>query len=100
LNAEREFNEEPLFANPRNAAAGTLKLQNSAEVARRGLDAVFYYLLGDNLPCDNHYDNMQAARAWGFRVSDMTLISTIEEVDAFIHRWDEERKIAALGCGI
>jgi DNA ligase (NAD+) len=92
LNAEREFNEEPLFANPRNAAAGTLKLQNSAEVARRGLDAVFYYLLGDNLPCDNHYDNMQAARAWGFRVSDMTLMSSIEEVDAFIHRWDEERK--------
>lgn len=93
LNREREFNEEPLFANPRNAASGTLKMQNSAEVARRGLDAYFYYMLGDNLPCDNHYDNMVRAREWGFKVSDvMTVLRTIEEVDAFIERWDVERK--------
>ena len=93
LNAEREFNEEPLFANPRNAAAGTLKMQNSAEVARRGLDAVFYYLLGDNLPCDNHYDNMMEARKWGFKVSsEMKLLHSIEEVDRFIEYWDTARK--------
>lgn len=93
LNRERQFNEESLFANPRNAASGTLKMQNSAEVARRGLDAYFYYLLGDNLPADNHYDNMMAARRWGFKVSDiMTRLHTIDEVDSFINRWDEERK--------
>ena len=93
LNTEREFNEEPLFANPRNAASGTLKMQNSAEVARRGLDAYFYYLLGDNLPADNHYDNMQAAREWGFKVSDaMTLLHSLDEVDAFISHWDTARK--------
>lgn len=93
LNAEREFNEEPLFANPRNAASGTLKLQNSAEVARRGLDAYLYYLLGDNLPYDNHYDNMMAAREWGFKVSDaMTRLHNIEEVDAYINHWDTARR--------
>lgn len=93
LNAEREFNEEPLFANPRNAASGTLKMQNSAEVARRGLDAYFYYLLSDDLPCDNHYDNMMAARSWGFKVSDaMTRLTSIEEVDCYIRYWDTERK--------
>jgi DNA ligase (NAD+) len=93
LNAEREYNEEPLFANPRNAAAGTLKLQNSAEVARRGLDAYFYYLLGENLPCDTHYDNMQAARSWGFKVSDvMTRLHTIADVDNYINHWDKARK--------
>ena len=93
LNRERQFNEESLFANPRNAASGTLKMQNSAEVARRGLDAYFYYLLGDNLPADNHYDNMMAARRWGFKVSDiMTRLHTIDEVDSFINRWDVERK--------
>lgn len=93
LNAEREFNEEPLFANPRNAASGTLKLQNSAEVARRGLDAYFYYLLGDNLPADNHYDNMMAARSWGFKVSDaMTRLHSIDEVDAYIQHWDTARR--------
>ena len=64
LNAEREAAGEPLFANPRNAAAGTLKLQNSAEVGRRGLDAYLYYLLGDKLPYATHYENMQAARRW------------------------------------
>ena len=93
LNADRAFNEEPLFANPRNAAAGTIKLLNPAEVAARGLDAYLYYLLGENLPYDNHYDNMMAARRWGFKVSDaMTLMSSINEVDAFINRWDTARK--------
>ncbi len=93
LNAEREFNEEPLFANPRNAAAGTLKLLNPAEVARRGLDAYFYYLLGDNLPGTTHYENMMAARSWGFKVSDvMTVLSGRDDVDRFINRWDVERK--------
>lgn len=93
LNEERAFNEEPLFANPRNAASGTLKMLNSAEVARRGLDAYFYYMLGDNLPCDNHFDNMVKAREWGFKVSEvMTRLETIEQVDTFINHWDEARK--------
>ena len=93
LNEERAQNEEQLFANPRNAASGTLKMQNSAEVARRGLDAYFYYMLGDNLPCDNHYDNMVKAREWGFKVSDvMTRLNSIEQVDEFINHWDEARK--------
>lgn len=93
LNQERAFNEEPLFANPRNAAAGSIKMQNSAEVARRGLDAYFYYLIGDNLPYDTHYDNLQAARRWGFKVSDITkVMHSIEEVDAYISYWDTERK--------
>lgn len=93
LNAEREFNEEPLFANPRNAASGTLKLQDPREVARRGLDAYFYYLLSEHLPYDNHYDNMLAAREWGFKVSDiMRPLHTIEEVDDFITHWDTARK--------
>lgn len=93
LNKEREFNEEPLFANPRNAASGTLKMQNPAEVARRGLDAWFYYLLGDNLPADNHFDNMVAARRWGFKVSNiMKRLHSIKEVDEFISYWDTERK--------
>lgn len=93
LNEERAKNDEPLFANPRNAASGTLKMQNSAEVARRGLDAYFYYMLGENLPCDNHYDNMVKAREWGFKVSDvMTRLDSIEQVDEFISHWDEARK--------
>lgn len=93
LNAEREFNEEPLLANPRNACAGTLKLLNPAEVARRGLDAYFYYLLGENLPYDNHFDNMEAARRWGFKVSSaMTRLHSIAEVDEFISRWDTARR--------
>lgn len=93
LNAEREAAGEPLFANPRNAAAGTLKMQNAAEVARRGLDAYLYYMLGDNLPCETHYDNMMAARSWGFKVSDaMTLLNSIEEVDSYINHWDKARK--------
>lgn len=93
LNAERAAAGEPLFANPRNAAAGTIKLRDSAEVARRGLDACLYYLLGDNLPYDNHYDNMVAARRWGFRVSEhMQLLHTLHDVDTFIARWDSNRK--------
>ena len=93
LNAERAFNEEPLFANPRNACSGTLKLLNPAEVSRRRLDAYFYYLLGENLPFDNHYDNMQAARSWGFKVSDaMTLMDSLEEVDRYINHWDTARR--------
>ncbi len=93
LNRERHFNEEPLFANPRNAAAGTLKLQKSSEVARRGLDAYFYYLLGDNLPYDNHYDNMMAVKSWGFKVAEqMKILNSIEEVNNYIMYWDEERK--------
>lgn len=93
LNQERAYNEESLFANPRNAASGTLKTLNSKEVARRSLDAYFYYLLGENLPCDNHYDNMMAARSWGFKVSDiMTEMHTIEEVETFISHWDTARR--------
>lgn len=93
LNAERAYNEEPLFANPRNAASGTLKMQDPREVARRHLDARFYYLLSDNLPSDNHYDNMMAARRWGFKVSKaMTLIKTLQQVDDYIAYWDEHRK--------
>lgn len=93
LNSERAFNEEPLFANPRNACAGTMKLLNPSEVARRGLDAYFYYLLGENLPADNHYDCMMAAKSWGFKVSDvMKRMHTINEVDEFIQYWDEARR--------
>ncbi len=92
INEERQFNEEPLFANPRNAAAGTLKLQNSAEVARRGLDACFYFVLADKLPYDNHFQNMQAVKAWGFKVADMTMLPSIDAVNDFIQYWDGERK--------
>ncbi len=93
LNREREAREEPLFANPRNAASGTLKLQNSAVVASRKLDAYLYYLLGDNLPCDGHYENLQAAEQWGFKISDVTRkCNTLPEVFDFIHYWDVERK--------
>lgn len=93
LNAERAYNEEPLFANPRNAASGTLKTQDPREVARRHLDARFYYLLSDNLPYDDHYRNMEAARSWGFKVSKvMKLLGSIQEVDGYIAHWDEHRK--------
>ena len=79
LNAEREREEEPLFANPRNAASGTLKLQNSAIVASRQLDAYLYYLLGENLPSDDHFENLHAARTWGFKVSEaMTRCRSLE----------------------
>ena len=93
LNREREVREEPLFANPRNAASGTLKSKNSAVVARRGLDAYFYYVLGDVLPSDSHYENVRAAASWGFRVSDaMRRVRTLDEVYAFIDYWDTERR--------
>lgn len=93
LNREREANDEPLFANPRNAASGTLKLQNSAEAASRGLDAYFYYVLSDSLPYTTHYDNLQAAASWGFKVTPvLRRLTSIEEVDEFINFWDVERK--------
>ncbi len=92
LNRERQYNEEPLFANPRNAAAGTLKMQNSAEVARRGLDAYFYFLLGDNLPYDTHYERMEAVKRWGFKTAQMTILPSIDAVKDFINHWDTERK--------
>ena len=93
LNAERERQEEPLFANPRNAASGTLKLQNPQEVSRRQLDSYLYYLLGEELPCDGHYENMMEAAKWGFKVSDhMKKSTTIEEVLDYINYWDTERK--------
>lgn len=93
LNEERIEAGETPFANPRNAASGTLKLQNPREVARRGLDAYLYYLLGEDLPFDNHYDNMMAARSWGFKVSDaMTVLHNIKEVDNYINHWDTARK--------
>ncbi len=93
LNKEREAREEPLFANPRNAAAGTLKLQNSSIVASRRLDAYLYYLLGDNLPSDGHYENLEEAAKWGFKISDaMRKCSNLEEVFQFINYWDVERR--------
>lgn len=92
LNEERAFNEEPLFANPRNAAAGTLKLLNSAEVARRGLDAYFYFLLGDNLPYSTHMERMEAVKSWGFQTARMTVLPSIDAVKDFINYWDAERK--------
>ncbi|MBO7610074.1 MAG: NAD-dependent DNA ligase LigA [Muribaculaceae bacterium] len=92
LNKEREFNEEPLFANPRNAAAGTLKLQNSAEVARRGLDAYFYFLLGDNLPFSTHSQSIEALRQWGFKTGELSILKSIDSVREFIDYWDAQRK--------
>lgn len=93
LNRERESREEPLFANPRNAASGTLKLQNSAQVASRKLDAYLYYLLGDNLPCDGHYENLKEAEKWGFKISDITRkVHSLQEIFDFINYWDVERK--------
>ncbi len=93
LNKQREENEEPLFANPRNAASGTLKSKNSSVVAERGLDAYLYYLLGDNIPGDGHYQNMEAAAKWGFQVSKaMKLADTLEDIYKYIEYWDTERK--------
>ena len=93
LNRQREMREEPLFANPRNAASGTLKSQNSAVVAARKLDAYLYYMLGENLPCDGHYENLQEAAKWGFKISDiMRKVHTLDEVFEFINYWDVERK--------
>lgn len=103
LNKEREFNEEPLFANPRNAAAGTLKMQNSAEVARRGLDAYFYFLLGDQLEASapglfnendfsTHTGRMEALKKWGFKVAEHLVLDSIDAVKDFIDQWDVQRK--------
>jgi len=93
LNREREEQEEQLFANPRNAASGTLKLQNSKVVASRKLDAYFYYLLGENLPSDLHSGNLEAAHSWGFKISEATKIcKSLSEVSDFINYWDVERK--------
>jgi len=94
LNEERERNDEPLFANPRNAASGTLKSQKSALVAARGLDAYLYYLLRDDFPADaTHYGNLMQAKQWGFRISEgMKLCTTLQEVMDFINYWDTERK--------
>lgn len=103
LNKEREFNEEPLFANPRNAAAGTLKMQNSAEVARRGLDAYFYFLLGDQLEASapglfsendfsTHTGRMEALKKWGFKVAEHSVLDSIDAVKDFIDQWEVQRK--------
>ena len=93
LNAEREREEEPLFANPRNAASGTLKSQNSAVVASRKLDAYLYYLLGEELPHDGHYENLQAARAWGFKIPDVIRkCQSLQDIFDYIAYWDVERK--------
>ena len=93
LNAEREAAEEPLFANPRNAASGTLKSQNSRLVASRQLDSYLYYLLGDTLPTDGHYENLQTAASWGFKISQgMKKVKTLQEIYDYINYWDTERK--------
>ena len=93
LNREREAREEPLFANPRNAASGTLKLQNSSIVASRKLDAYLYYLLGEQLPAEGHYENLQCAASWGFKISShMRKAKTLQEVFDYINYWDAERK--------
>ena len=93
LNKEREEQEEPLFANPRNAASGTMKLQNASLVASRMLDSYFYYLLGPDLPADTHFENLQYAKSWGFKMSDaVRKCETLEEVFEFIRYWDVERK--------
>ena len=93
LNAERERDGEPLFANPRNAASGTLKSKNSSTVAQRGLDAYLYYLLGDDIPGDSHYANLQAARSWGFQISEhMKLARSLQDIYDYIDHWDTERK--------
>ena len=92
LNAEREEAGEPLFANPRNAASGTLKSKNSSTVAQRGLDAYFYYLLGDGIPGGGHYQNLEAAARWGFQISkNMRLADSLESVFEYIDYWDKER---------
>ena len=93
LNAERERSGEPLFANPRNAASGTLKSQKSEVAATRQLDAYLYYLLGEELPCDGHYENLQTAASWGFKISQgMRKVKTLQEIYDFINYWDTERK--------
>ena len=93
LNKEREEQEEPLFANPRNAASGTLKLQDPREVARRGLEAYLYYMLGEDLPGKTHFERLETAKAWGFHISDaIKVCHNVDEVMAYIAYWDTERK--------
>ncbi|MBQ2459098.1 MAG: NAD-dependent DNA ligase LigA [Bacteroidaceae bacterium] len=93
LNRQREADGEPLFANPRNAASGTLKSKNSSTVAKRGLDAYLYYLLGDGIPGDGHYENLQAARRWGFQISEhMRLVDDLQGVFDYIDYWDTARR--------
>lgn len=93
LNREREAAEEPLFANPRNAASGTLKSLDARVVAARGLDAYLYYLLGEELPAEGHYENLQAARQWGFKISEgMRKVTSVEQIADFINYWDTERR--------
>lgn len=93
LNKEREEQEEPLFANPRNAASGTLKQQNPAVVAARKLDAYFYYLLGEELPAETHFDNLEATRSWGFKIPNVIRVcNSLEDIYDYIAYWDVERK--------
>lgn len=93
LNRMREAREEPLFANPRNAASGTLKSKNSRVVAQRGLDAYLYYLLGKDIPQNSHYDNMQKAATWGFKISKhMKLVKTLDEIYQYIDNWNIARR--------
>ena len=93
LNKEREEQEEPLFANPRNAASGTLKLLDPQEVKRRGLTCYLYYMLGENLPAETHYERLQTAKQWGFPISDaIKVCHSVDEVMAYIAYWDTERK--------
>lgn len=93
INKEREAQEEPLFANPRNAGSGTLKLQNSAVVASRKLDSFLYSILGEDLPFTSHFDSLQAARSWGFKISDaIRVCKSLDEVFEFIRKWDDDRK--------
>ena len=93
LNAEREAAEEPLFANPRNAASGTLKSLDSRVVAARQLDAYLYYLLGENLPAEGHLENLETARSWGFKISQgMKKAHSVEEIISYIDYWDQQRK--------
>ena len=93
INQERAAQEEPLFANPRNAASGTLKQLNPAIVAARRLDAYLYYVLGEELPADTHYGNLQAARRWGLKVSDATQVChSLDDIYTYINKWDTERK--------
>ena len=93
LNKEREAQEEQLFANPRNAASGTLKLQDPKEVAKRGLDCYLYYMLGEDLPAQTHYERLQIAKSWGLPISDSVRVCHgLEEVMEYIAYWDSERK--------
>lgn len=93
LNKEREEQEESLFANPRNAASGTLKQQNPAIVAARKLDAYLYYVLGEHLPADTHYGNLEAARRWGLKIPDVIKVChNLQDIFDYIHYWDTERK--------